>query len=126
MIEYAGSAIRGLSMEGRMTVCNMTIEGGARAGMIAPDEKAFEYLKGRPMAPKGEAWDKAVAYWNTLKTDEGAHFDRVAGNRGGAAHHGHGGEHRAGDAFLPPCSRSACRRGDNGLQRLQQRASRNL
>jgi 3-isopropylmalate/(R)-2-methylmalate dehydratase large subunit len=64
-------------MEGRMTVCNMTIEGGARAGMIAPDEKAFAYLKGRPMAPKGEAWDKAVAYWNTLKTDEGAHFDRV-------------------------------------------------
>jgi 3-isopropylmalate/(R)-2-methylmalate dehydratase large subunit len=77
VIEFAGEAIRDLSMEGRMTVCNMTIEGGARAGMIAPDEKAIAYLKGRPMAPKGEAWDKAVAYWNTLKTDEGAHFDRV-------------------------------------------------
>ena len=77
VIEFAGEAIRDLSMEGRMTVCNMTIEGGARAGMIAPDEKAFEYLKGRPMAPKGADWDKAVAYWNTLKTDEGAHFDRV-------------------------------------------------
>ena len=77
VLEFAGEAIRDLSMEGRMTVCNMTIEGGARAGMIAPDEKAFEYLKGRPMAPKGADWDKAVAYWNTLKTDEGAHFDRV-------------------------------------------------
>ena len=77
VIEFAGEAIRDLTMEGRMTVCNMTIEGGARAGMIAPDEKAYEYLKGRPMAPQGEAWDKAVAYWNTLHTDEGAHFDRV-------------------------------------------------
>ena len=76
VIEYAGEAIRALSMEGRMTVCNMSIEGGARAGLIAPDEKTFAYLKGRPKAPKGEAWDKAVRYWRTLVTDEGAHFDR--------------------------------------------------
>jgi 3-isopropylmalate/(R)-2-methylmalate dehydratase large subunit len=77
VIEFAGPAIRSLSMEGRMTVCNMTIEGGARAGMIAPDEKAYAYLEGRPMAPKGEAWDIARRYWETLHTDEGAHFDRV-------------------------------------------------
>ena len=77
VIEFAGEAIRDLSMEGRMTVCNMTIEGGARAGMIAPDEKAYAYLKGRPMAPSGEAWDMARRYWETLHTDEGAHFDRV-------------------------------------------------
>jgi len=77
VIEFAGSAIRSLSMEGRMTVCNMTIEGGARAGMIAPDEKAYAYLKDRPKAPKGAAWDQALRYWETLKTDEGAHFDRV-------------------------------------------------
>ncbi|HFC04304.1 MAG TPA: 3-isopropylmalate dehydratase large subunit, partial [Rhizobiales bacterium] len=76
VIEFAGEAIEALSMEGRMTVCNMTIEGGARAGMIAPDEKTFEYFKGRPKAPKGADWDKAVAYWKTLKTDEGAHFDK--------------------------------------------------
>jgi 3-isopropylmalate/(R)-2-methylmalate dehydratase large subunit len=63
-------------MEGRMTVCNMSIEGGARAGLIAPDEKTFEYIKGRPKAPKGAAWDQAVAYWKTLFTDEGAHFDK--------------------------------------------------
>jgi len=63
-------------MEGRMTVCNMTIEGGARAGMIAPDEKTFAYIKDRPRAPKGEAWEQAVAYWKTLKSDEGAHFDK--------------------------------------------------
>jgi 3-isopropylmalate/(R)-2-methylmalate dehydratase large subunit len=77
VIEYAGEAFRAMSMEGRMTVCNMSIEGGARAGMIAPDVKAFDYLKGRPKAPKGEAWDAAVRYWETLHTDEGAHFDRV-------------------------------------------------
>lgn len=76
VIEYAGSAIRALSMEGRMTICNMSIEGGARAGLIAPDEKTYAYLKDRPKAPKGEAWDRAVAYWESLKTDEGAHFDR--------------------------------------------------
>lgn len=76
VIEYAGEAIRDLSMEGRMTVCNMTIEGGARAGMIAPDEKTFEFIKGRPRAPKGAAWDMAMKYWETLKSDEGAHFDR--------------------------------------------------
>ncbi|HEY0291954.1 MAG TPA: 3-isopropylmalate dehydratase large subunit [Hansschlegelia sp.] len=77
VMEYAGEAIESLSMEGRMTVCNMSIEGGARAGLIAPDEKTYAFLKGRPMAPKGETWDRAVRYWETLKTDEGAHFDRV-------------------------------------------------
>ncbi|MEM9709308.1 MAG: 3-isopropylmalate dehydratase large subunit [Pseudomonadota bacterium] len=77
VIEYAGSAIRALSMEGRMTVCNMAIEGGARAGLIAPDETTFAYVKGRPHAPKGEMWDKALAFWQTLRSDEGAHFDRV-------------------------------------------------
>ncbi|HEV7260679.1 MAG TPA: 3-isopropylmalate dehydratase large subunit [Bosea sp. (in: a-proteobacteria)] len=77
VIEYAGEAIRALSMEGRMTVCNMSIEGGARAGMVAPDEKAFAYLKGRPKAPQGAAWDEALRYWETLYTDEGAHFDRI-------------------------------------------------
>ena len=72
VIEYAGEAIRALSMEGRMTVCNMSIEAGARAGLIAPDETTFAYVKGRPMAPKGEAWEQAVAYWRTLPSDEGA------------------------------------------------------
>lgn len=76
VIEYAGSVIRDLSMEGRMTVCNMTIEGGARAGLIAPDDKTFAYIKGRPMAPKDDNWDKAVAWWKTLPTDEGATFDK--------------------------------------------------
>lgn len=75
VLEYRGSAIRELSMEGRMTICNMSIEAGARAGMVAPDETTFEYLKGRPHAPQGEAWDEAVAYWKTLPTDEGAVFD---------------------------------------------------
>jgi 3-isopropylmalate/(R)-2-methylmalate dehydratase large subunit len=75
VIEYAGEAIRALSMEGRMTVCNMSIEGGARAGLVAPDEKTFAYLKGRPKSPKGVAWDMAMKYWETLRTDEGAHFD---------------------------------------------------
>lgn len=75
VIEYAGSAIRSLSMEGRMTVCNMAIEGGARAGLIAPDEKTFEYVKGRPRAPKGDAWEAALAYWRTLGSDEGALYD---------------------------------------------------
>ena len=76
VLEYRGSAIRSLSMEGRMTMCNMSIEAGARAGMVAPDETTFEYIKGRPHAPKGEEWDKAVAYWKTLPTDEGAVFDK--------------------------------------------------
>ncbi|CFX07780.1 3-isopropylmalate dehydratase (isomerase), subunit with LeuD [Candidatus Filomicrobium marinum] len=75
VIEYAGEAIRALSMEGRMTVCNMSIEGGARAGMIAPDQATFDFIKGRPKAPKGAAWDMAMKYWETLTTDEGAHFD---------------------------------------------------
>ena len=77
VIEYAGEAIHDLSMEGRMTVCNMTIEGGARAGMIAPDQKAFDYFKGRPMAPKGADWDAALRAWGELHTDADAHFDRV-------------------------------------------------
>jgi 3-isopropylmalate/(R)-2-methylmalate dehydratase large subunit len=76
VIEYAGEAIRGLSMEGRMTVCNMSIEAGARAGLIAPDDVTFAYLKGRPMVPTGELWEKAVAYWRTLPSDEGAEYDR--------------------------------------------------
>jgi 3-isopropylmalate/(R)-2-methylmalate dehydratase large subunit len=76
-IEYAGEAIRSLSMEGRMTVCNMSIEGGARAGMVAPDEKTFAYVKDRPKAPKGAQWDAARRYWDTLRSDDGAHFDSV-------------------------------------------------
>jgi len=77
VIEYAGEAIRSLSMEGRMTICNMSIEGGARAGLIAPDETTFAYVKDKPRAPRGEAWDRAVEYWKTLRSDEGAHFDKV-------------------------------------------------
>ncbi|MCR9144914.1 MAG: 3-isopropylmalate dehydratase large subunit [bacterium] len=77
VIEYAGEAIEALSIEGRMTVCNMSIEAGARAGLIAPDEKTFEYFKGRDFAPKGADWDKAVEYWRTLPSDEGAHYDKV-------------------------------------------------
>jgi 3-isopropylmalate/(R)-2-methylmalate dehydratase large subunit len=76
VIEYRGEAVRSLSMEGRMTVCNMSIEGGARAGLIAPDETTFEYLEGRPHAPKGEDWERAVEDWQTLKTDEGAEFNK--------------------------------------------------
>jgi 3-isopropylmalate/(R)-2-methylmalate dehydratase large subunit len=76
VIEYRGSAIRSLSMEGRMTLCNMSIEGGARAGLVAPDESTFQYVKGRDHAPTGEAWDDAVAYWRTLPTDDGATFDK--------------------------------------------------
>ena len=75
VIEFAGEAISNLSMEGRMTVCNMAIEAGARAGMIAPDEKTFAYLKGRPMAPSGELWDKAVSWWQSLPSDAGAKYD---------------------------------------------------
>ena len=77
VIEYAGEAVRGLSMEGRMTVCNMSIEGGARAGMIAPDETTFAYLKGRRFAPQGTDWDKAVAHWRELPSDAGAQYDKV-------------------------------------------------
>ncbi|MGV6806026.1 MAG: 3-isopropylmalate dehydratase large subunit [Ruegeria sp.] len=82
VIEYCGEAIRDLSMEGRMTVCNMAIEGGARAGLIAPDETTFEYVKGRPHAPKGAQWEAAMDWWKTLYTDEGAHFDKVVTLRG--------------------------------------------
>jgi 3-isopropylmalate/(R)-2-methylmalate dehydratase large subunit len=76
VVEYAGDAIRKLSMEGRMTVCNMSIEAGARAGLIAPDETTFDYLKGRPSAPKGAAWEQAVAFWKTLPSDPGAVYDQ--------------------------------------------------
>ena len=75
-IEFAGSAIRALSMEGRMTVCNMAIEAGARAGMVGVDDTTIEYLKGRPFAPQGAEWERAVAYWRTLKSDPDAKFDR--------------------------------------------------
>jgi 3-isopropylmalate/(R)-2-methylmalate dehydratase large subunit len=75
-LEYAGEAIRALSIEGRMTVCNMSVEGGAKAGFIAPDEKAYAWLKDRPKAPKGAAWDQALRYWETLRSDDGAQFDR--------------------------------------------------
>ncbi len=77
VIEYCGEAIRDLSMEGRMTVCNMAIEGGARAGLIAPDETTFEYVKGRPHAPKGAQWDAALAWWKTLYSDDDAHWDQI-------------------------------------------------
>lgn len=76
-VEYAGSTIRDLSMEGRMTICNMSIEMGARGGMIAPDEKTYEYMKGREFAPKGNEWDKALKYWKSLPSDSGAEYDRV-------------------------------------------------
>jgi 3-isopropylmalate/(R)-2-methylmalate dehydratase large subunit len=75
-LEYAGEAIRSISMEGRMTICNMSIEGGARAGMVAPDEKTYAYLKDRPKSPKGAHWDQALRYWDTLRTDDGAFFDK--------------------------------------------------
>jgi 3-isopropylmalate/(R)-2-methylmalate dehydratase large subunit len=77
VVEYAGEAVRGLSMEGRMTLCNMSIEGGARAGMVAPDETTFAYLQGRRFAPQGAEWEKAVEFWGGLASDEGAEFDRV-------------------------------------------------
>jgi 3-isopropylmalate/(R)-2-methylmalate dehydratase large subunit len=76
-IEFAGSTIRGLSMESRMTLCNMAIEAGARAGMVAVDDTTIEYLKGRPLAPRGALWDQAVAYWRTLVSDDGARFDKL-------------------------------------------------
>ncbi|MEM1301248.1 MAG: aconitase family protein, partial [Pseudomonadota bacterium] len=82
VIEYCGEAIRDLTMEGRMTVCNMAIEGGARAGLIAPDETTFDYVKGRPHAPKGAQWEAAMDWWKTLYTDEGAHFDKVVTLKG--------------------------------------------
>ncbi|MEO1240099.1 MAG: aconitase family protein, partial [Pseudomonadota bacterium] len=82
VIEYCGEAIRDLSMEGRMTVCNMAIEGGARAGLIAPDQKTFDYVKGRPQAPKGADWDAAMEYWQTLYSDDDAHWDAVVTIKG--------------------------------------------
>ncbi len=82
VIEYCGEAIRSLSMEGRMTVCNMAIEGGARAGLIAPDEKTYQYVKGRPHAPKGAQWEAALAWWKTLYSDDDAHWDKVVTIRG--------------------------------------------
>jgi 3-isopropylmalate/(R)-2-methylmalate dehydratase large subunit len=86
VIEYAGDTIRALSMEGRMTICNMSIEGGARAGLIAADDTTFDYIRGRPRAPKGAAWEAAIHYWRTLKSDEGAKFDaEVSLNAGDVA-----------------------------------------
>tara|TARA_R110002051_G_scaffold137753_3_gene210269 strand:- start:2569 stop:3975 length:1407 start_codon:yes stop_codon:yes gene_type:complete len=82
VIEYCGDVIEALSMEGRMTVCNMAIEGGARAGLIAPDQTTYDYCMGRPHAPKGSAWEAALTYWKTLYTDAGAHFDKVLTIRG--------------------------------------------
>ena len=82
VIEYCGEAIRDLSMEGRMTVCNMAIEGGARAGLIAPDQTTFDYVKGRPHAPKGAQWEAALNWWNTLYSDDDAHWDKVVTLRG--------------------------------------------
>ena len=76
VIEYRGAVFEEMSVEGRLTVCNMSIEGGARAGLIAPDDTVFDYLRGRPYAPEGEAWDRAVAWWRTLTTDDGAEFDK--------------------------------------------------
>ena len=76
VIEYAGSVIRSLNMEQRMTICNMSIEAGARAGLIAPDDKTIQYLKDKPMSPKKENWEKAVEYWSQLKSDLGAQFDQ--------------------------------------------------
>ncbi len=83
VIEYTGEAIRALDMAGRMTVSNMSIEAGARAGLIAPDETTFDYIKGRDFAPKGEAWEQAVAYWRTLPSDAGAHYDTTVGDARG-------------------------------------------
>src|SRR5450631_27462 len=77
VIEYAGEAVRGLSVEGRMTLCNMSIEAGARAGMVAPDEATVAYVKGKRFAPQGAEWDKAIAYWRSLPTDDGATFDKI-------------------------------------------------
>jgi 3-isopropylmalate/(R)-2-methylmalate dehydratase large subunit len=77
VIEYTGEAVRSLSIEGRMTLCNLTIEAGARAGLIAPDEKTFEYLKDKPMSPKGEEWNRAVKYWKSLPSDEDAEYDKT-------------------------------------------------
>jgi 3-isopropylmalate/(R)-2-methylmalate dehydratase large subunit len=77
VIEYAGTAIRNLSVEGRMTVCNMSIEAGAKAGLIAPDQKTFDYIEGKPFAPKGENWERAVDHWRSLPTDEGAEFEKT-------------------------------------------------
>ena len=76
VIEYSGEAISNLSMEGRMTICNMSIEAGARAGLIAPDQKTFEYIKGRPYAPSGDNWDKAISFWKSLPSDDGAKYDK--------------------------------------------------
>ena len=77
VIEFCGEAIESMSMEARMSICNMAIEGGARAGMIAPDDVTFEYLKGRPMSPSGACWEKAVDYWRSLKSDKDAIYDKV-------------------------------------------------
>jgi 3-isopropylmalate/(R)-2-methylmalate dehydratase large subunit len=107
-VEYAGSAVRNLTMEGRLTLCNLSIEMGARGGMVAPDEVTFEYIKGREYAPKGVEWDKAMAYWKTLKSDENAVFDKEVRFEAAAAltpdtpacwhHRGHCSESRSTNA----------------------------
>ena len=121
IIEYAGSAIEALSMEGRMTVCNMSIEAGARAGLIAPDQTTFDYLEGRPRAPKGGAWEMALGYWQTLSSDAGAHFDHEIelGRRQTAAARdlgnkpaGRGLDHRQGARSGRCCGRSPPDRHD--------------
>src|SRR6202012_6299234 len=91
VIEYAGEAIRALSMEGRMTLCNMSIEAGARAGMIAPDETTFRYLKGRRFSPTGADWDRAVAEWQGRARDPGAKFDQIGRGAGRGRREGSGG-----------------------------------
>ena len=126
VIEYTGEAIRALSMEGRMTVCNMSIEAGARAGMIAPDEKTFEYLKGRPKAPKAGGWENAMRYWESLYSDEGAAFDSrdQTGCRQAPADRDLGHEPRAGCLDCRPCAdaggnaRRASARGSGARARL--------
>ena len=112
-IEFAGEAVRALSMEARMTMCNMAIEAGARAGMIAADERTFDYIKGRAFAPTGELWDRAVAQWRDLRSDDGAKFDTThvfdAAADPAAGHVGHvagdGGQHRGPRAGPGPRAR---------------------
>jgi 3-isopropylmalate/(R)-2-methylmalate dehydratase large subunit len=117
VIEYCGEAIRSLSMEGRMTVCNMAIEGGARAGLIAPDETTFEYVKGRPHAPKGAQWEAALAWWKTLSDDD-AHWDKVVTIRARISRpSSHGAPRPRTCCRSPASSRARGFRGRQGLRR---------
>ena len=123
VIEYAGSTFRAMSMEGRMTVCNMSIEAGARAGLVAPDETTFAYVKGRPYAPKGAAWEQAVAYWRTLPSDPGANYDKEvaldAGRHRAARHLGH---QPGADARRSPAGCPTRPQIDDPMQRAAMRA----